>query len=166
MKLWKWLTSWYGPFVAKVYMFLSGGIEGLFNSKRKQWGEHLIEKARLTVRNTTSLAAWYKEYGFVWHKDTINCYSRPWLTASRWHGDCEDFALLSWEILKGYKRCVMAVCHGRKDGKRAGHAILLVYEGGWWWVMSNMYRLGSYETIEKAAESVYGEKTIDYYFVE
>jgi hypothetical protein len=165
MKLWKWIMSWYGPPVSKVYAFISGGIEGLFNSKRKKWGQHLIDKARLTVNDTLSLAAWYRKYVFVWQRDTFNCYSRPWLTAARWHGDCEDFALLSWEILKNKKKCVMAVCHGTREGKWAGHAILLVYEDDRWRVMSNMYRMDSYETLEKAAESVYGKETIDYYFV-
>ena len=150
----------------RVYAFVSGGVEGLINARHKRWGEDILKKAHLSVTNTKLLEAWYKDYGFTWKKDKVNCYSRPWLTATRWRGDCEDFALLSWEILKGYKRCVMAVCHGRRDGKRVGHAILLVYEEGQWRVMSNMYRQASYESMEKAAESVYGNKTIDYFFVE
>jgi predicted transglutaminase-like cysteine proteinase len=165
VRLWRWFIKWYGPLTAKPYIFLSGGIEGLLNAKRKQWGMHLIKEARKKVNDTITLKAWYSEYGFVWRKDKINCYSKPWLTAAKWGGDCEDFALLSWEVLRGNKKCVMAVCHGRKDGKRRGHAILLVYEDDQWRVMSNMYRLASYDSKEKAAESVYGDKTVDYFFV-
>lgn len=160
------MVSWYGPLITRPYAWLSGGLEALFNMKRRAWGLHLIEKARRTVHDTNGLDEWYLEYGFKWRKDRVNCYSRPWLTASRMCGDCEDFALLSWEILKGKKRCVMAICHGRKDGKKSGHAILLVREAGLWLVMSNMRRGKAFDFMEDAAESVYGKETVDYFFVE
>lgn len=137
----------------------------MFNLDKREEGKRIINEARASVIDTMSLEGWYCRNGFKWKKDVVNCYSKPWLTAARRGGDCEDIALLSWEILKGKKRCIMATCHGRKDGKRRGHAVLLVYEDAMWRVMSNMYRTTKHLSIEKAAESVYKENTIDYFFV-
>jgi hypothetical protein len=164
--IWRWLVKTLGPAAYWIAALITGGIEAIFvKSIHKRWGKHLIQTARKTVHDTEALDKWYLQYGYLYKKDEFNCYSRPYVTASRWRGDCEDFALLSREILKGYKRCVLAMCHGWREGKRRGHAVLLVYEEGRWRVMSNMYRMDSYETMEKAAESTYGEKTIDYFFV-
>ena len=157
-----------GSPVAQIFWFITGLLESFFYIGNRKQGKRIISDARKIIHNTQDLENWYKDNKFdkfEYRKDTVNCGSLPWVTAYRHKGDCEDYAILSMEILKDMCKCIIAVCHGRREGKRTGHAILLVQEGEKWRVMSNMYKKELFATKKEAALSTYGDKTTDYYFV-
>lgn len=151
------VPAWYG---------MTGGFESLSKLKYRKRAKKELKEAKERIKTTIDLAAWYKETGIYYKRDKLDCGSYPWVTVAKGCGDCEDFMLLSYAIMKDKAKCYKAFCYGRTDkGKIAGHAILVVKENDEWVLMSNQYRRTGFTSRDDAAKHHFADKTISFYFM-
>jgi len=153
--------------VQRTWALLTGGVESLFYLKHWSRGHRIIANARDLIRDTAELERFYKEMHVVeYRRDWLDRWSFPWVTAVKRKGDCEDFMTLSYAIMKEKAKCVRTALYGRRDGKRGGHAVLIVRESGGWVLMSNMHRYIWFDNPHDAARKHYGKDTTRYYFLD
>lgn len=153
--------------VQRLWALGTGSTEALFYLKHWRKGHNILRNARDLIRNTADLEEFYKKTHVVEYKrDWLDRWSFPWVMAVKRKGDCDDFMTLSHAIMKEKAKCVRCIVYGRRDGKKTGHAILIVRESGAWTLMSNMHRYTWFDNPHDAARKHYGDKTEKYYFLD
>jgi hypothetical protein len=163
--LWAWYTRVFGPATAWPAIWFMGLCQWVFCRKHLKAGRAALLEAKQNTHDALSLVNWYRKNGFAYKADTYNWYQRPWVTAATKRGDCEDFAFLSYEILKKRTECKIVLCHGRREGKRRGHAFVIAKEGDKWRELSNTRFGNLYDNKVEAAKSFYGKDTTDFCFL-
>lgn len=153
--------------VQRAWAFLTGGVESLFYLRHWSRGHRIIANARELTQNTADLECFYRSACIVeYERDWFDRWSFPWVTVIKGRGDCEDYMTLSHAILKDNAKCVRCAIYGTRNGRRRGHAALLVEESGKWALMSNGYRYIWFDSPHAAARKHFGEDTGKYYFLD
>ncbi|MDK1020047.1 MAG: hypothetical protein QGD90_00225 [Candidatus Hydrogenedentes bacterium] len=132
--------------------------EALMHVGDRGEGEQRIEDARAEVdaSGTWPVAEWWTD-----KQDPLGGWldfaSKPWVSAARGSGDCEDAMVLAEAILSGH------VTHRVYIKNSAGwHAVLVWHTSDGWAVITNMVLLPRYyDTAEEAARGLFGDATED-----
>ena len=94
-----------------------------------------------TVKNYLNFSEWISEFTYRAEKDGEDYWKTPEETIKDRGGDCEDFAILAVDTLRGlgYKMYLIVITH-RSGGKQYGHAIaLLKHDAGFSYFSNNKY---------------------------
>lgn len=148
---WLWLF-----FIWPLVSFSVGGCEALMHLDDLSEGRQRIADVRATVDAT---GEWPKVAWWSYREDPLggllDFASRPWVSAARGSGDCEDAMLLAEGILSGHDTRRAYVSRGGR-----GHSLLLWRNGSYWYIIDNMVCLPiAYDTPEEAGRDYYGDQT-------
>lgn len=107
-----------------------------YEKSKKRYTKHLMNLDHLPPKPTlTSIHAINNFINtlIVYRKDISDLWQAPWDTIEKGYGDCEDFAILKYVILKEHgidPKAMELIAASYKDSKREGHAYLKVdFEG-------------------------------------
>lgn len=152
--------------IQRIWAIVTGSFEATFYLGKRKKAKSKLKDAQKNIERTQDLEFWYKREGIdTYKRDWLDRWSFPWVTVAKKKGDCEDFMLLAQAILKKKFTCHQCLVYGKRDGKKRGHAVLLVKESGKWVLMSNYSRYIWFDTMEDAARKYYGDDTISYYIL-
>lgn len=145
-------------FLMPVWSGAAGCVEAAMHLDDRAEGEQRIEDARAEVdaSGTWPVAEWWAD-----KQDPLGGWldfaSKPWVSAARGSGDCEDAMVLAEAILIGHETRRVFIEHGT-----GWHAVLLWHTSDGWVLITNMVLLPRYyDTAEDAARSLFGDATED-----
>lgn len=132
-----------------------GCLEALPRLDDRNEGQQRIAEVRAEVAGagTWPVVEWWtdKEDGF------LDFASKPWVSAARGSGDCDDAMVLAREILRGYETLRAYV-----ETAQSWHAVLLWHAEEGWRVISNMVLLPWIAlTPDAVADMIFGSDTLD-----
>lgn len=144
--------------ILPVWNYSAGCIEASLHMDDREEGERRIAEVRAQVDET---GTWPHVEWWTDAQDPLGGWldfeSRPWVSAARGSGDCEDAMALAEEILSGYVTRRAYIRHAA-----GSHAALLWHTSDGWVVITNMVLLPRYyDTPEEAALSLFGDATED-----
>jgi len=158
--------------VVPTWNFVLCNLEALLWIGPRAAGLRVLRDARAIVHTPRELADWYKRQGFRWRADPLwgflDFSSKPWVSALRNTGDCDDMMVLSAAILFGRLETVRGYAYSKDGGS---HAVLLALRGdGTVELMSNQYQMGTFPSIPAAMKRALvdpqnWQTKVDYYFV-
>jgi len=146
-----WKENIWNPIIANIESALWG---------RTKEGDALFSRLRAKAPEVYTIAGMLQANGFVWSSDpmggSLDYHSFPRVTCARKRGDCDDYAFLWEELLRGYGECWIMYTYG----KNGGHA-MCVFKGteGPFYLLSN---LGVYSTAQRREafdKSIFGSET-------
>lgn len=163
------MINWFVFRILRPIMRVIGWIETIFLLYYKKESYDELKKLKKEIFNHVDLARYYYDEKFKWSSDPINGLfdyeSEPWVTLFKKEGDCDDFAMLTYEILKdkGYDEIYITYCWKSTFN---GHAIVIMKNfKGEWYLFSNTKIYGPFNNHIDAIKTHYGDETAGYYIM-
>jgi hypothetical protein len=152
-----WLLFWMGVLWPSCSAVV-GCVESIWYLPQYEEGQARIEEVRAEVYETGTWphVEWWSD-----RQDPLGGFfdfaSRPWVSAARGSGDCDDAMVLAEEILRGYHTLRVFV-----ESSLGWHAALLWLTSNGWVVISNMVLLPWIaNSPAEVAAMIFGSDTIN-----
>ena len=146
-----WKENIWNPIIANI--------ESAFWGRTKE-GDALFSELRAKAPDVYGIAGMLNTKGFQWSSDplggSIDYHSFPRVTCARKRGDCDDYAFLWEELLRGHGECWIMYTYS----KTRGHAMCVFHQGTAFYLLSNLSIYATAYSRDKFDNLMYGPETV------